>query len=155
MSYVPLLKLLRGRPAMLEVGDTRRQAVEVVTGHIWDVFFDDSILLVVIFKDENIQKPAETIKAEGEAYKAQLEQARAAGQQIQLTPPTPVWPQRVWDFKWVLTSNIIAVRTDGQVQINFGTRDFRALALEPLFSDAPKKFWHILNNNLSKPRSAA
>lgn len=149
-KYVPLLKLLRGRPAMMEVGDSRRQSVEVVTGFIWDLFFDDGVTLVIVFKDDNIQKPAEQIKAEGEAYKAAIEAAKAAGQTLAIPAPVPVQVVRSWDFRWVITDNIIAVRTDGQVCINFATRSFTKLPLDPLYSDAPKKHWHVLNNNVSK-----
>ena len=55
-KYLPLIKALRGQGAMLEVGDMTRQSIEVVHGMIWDVFFQDSLLLLIIYKTKPSSK---------------------------------------------------------------------------------------------------
>jgi hypothetical protein len=154
-NYTPLLKVMRGRPAMVEVGDETRQGVDVVKGFIWDVYYDNTILLMIIFSDENIEKPREVIDAEAAHYKQQLAQqaARIAanpGQPVpQIAPPLPVVPHREWHFKWILVENVIAVQTDGHVRINMGSRQLSKPKLDPLYNDGITH-WEILNNNISK-----
>lgn len=154
-NYTPLLKVMRGRPAMIEVGDETRQAVDVVKGFVWDVYFDNTILLMIIFSDENIEKPKEVIAAEGEQYKQQLAQQSARSQanpgvaQPAIHPPISVVPHREWHFKWILVSNVIAVQTDGHVRINMGSRQLSKPKLDPLYNDGLPG-WEILNNHISK-----
>lgn len=153
--YTPLLKHLRGHPVMIEVGDETRQAVEVVIGHVWDLFFDDTILLVIVRQDENIEKPEELKIKENADYNAQMaayQQQKQANPNLpmpKLTAPVPVWVGQEWHLKWVLAKNIIAVKSDGQAHIHWGLRQLTRPKLVPLFDDK-RPHWNILNNNLSK-----
>jgi hypothetical protein len=154
-NYTPLLKVMRGRPAMLEVGHESRQAVEVVKGFIWDLYYENTILLMIIFSDENIEKPKDVIAAEGEVYKRLLAEqaARIAANpgvaQPAIQPPISVVPHREWHFKWILIDNVIAVQTDGHVRINMGSRQLSKPKLDPLYNDGRPQ-WEILNNHISK-----
>ena len=90
MQYLPLIKALRGQGAMLEVGDMTRQSIEVVHGMIWDVFFQDSLLLLIIYKDEAV------------------EQARPEPPPGQPVPPKTFRTVREFTFKWIRVANVVA-----------------------------------------------
>jgi len=135
--YVEILRTLRGRPAMLEVGDRSRQAVEVVTGFVWDLFFADEVLLMITFRDSN------------EVKKAPPPQAPAPGQPVPPVAPPEIEPVREFYFKWIRTANIIALETDANVKINMKLREFKKLETEPLYTDGLAS-WNVLNNALSR-----
>lgn len=131
MQYKSLIKALRGKPAMLEVGDVTRQAVEVVRGFIWDTFFDDALVLVIVFRDETVQRFGPDNKPAVVDGKTVMDRFRE------------------FDFKWVRLANVITVESDTTVKINIGERKLIRSKPDALYSDGMTG-WPVLNNALSR-----
>jgi hypothetical protein len=131
MEYLPLLKTLRGRAAILEIGDVTRPAIEVVSGMIWDVFFEDKLLLLITVKDTQAEKIMPT--------------------QPPGIPPKPKEFETVreFNFKWIRVANIISVVTEANISINRQTRTLKPSKNEPLYTDEQPQ-WSVLNNNICR-----
>ncbi len=137
MQYLPLIKALRGQGAMLEVGDMTRQSIEVVHGMIWDVFFQDSLLLLIIYKDEAV------------------EQARPEPPPGQPVPPKTFRTVREFTFKWIRVANVVAVVSDADILLERETRTLLKSQHAPLYTDSdlfPKNStgWHVVNNGICR-----
>jgi hypothetical protein len=131
MKYLSVIKALRGRAVMLEVGDVARQAVEVVRGFIWDVFYDNEITLVITFKNENVLK----LDKDGKP-------AVADGKQVY---------EQFYEyyFKWIRTESILTIESDANIKINANERQLIKLKAQALYTDNLPG-WPALNNALSK-----
>ena len=147
--YAPLFKKLCGKPMMVEVADPARQAVDVIKGFFWDLFFDDTVALFVTFVDENVAKSPDLIKQEGEEYKNKIAALQLNPNLPKPTPPTPVQVEREFRLRWVRVANIIMVETDAHVKINRDTRQMTKPKTDPLYTDG-KNMWHMLNNHVSR-----
>jgi hypothetical protein len=153
MQYAPLLKLLRGRPVKLEIGDPSRQAVDSATGVVWELFFGDSLLLLVVPTEQPLPKPAEVFKAEQDKYKAAVTAQQGDPNAVKLEIPNPNYACVEWQFRWIRTANIIMVYSDAQAMINMNLRQFSKPKIEPLYRDKGA-YWHMLNNMVSKQIAA-
>jgi hypothetical protein len=147
--YIPLLKKLCGRPVMVEIADPSRQAVEVLKGHFWDLFFEDTLALFIVFDDENVSKSSEVQKQEAEDYKNKIAALALNPNLPKPTPTVPVFVVREFHLKWVRTANIIMVKSDAHVRINCNTRQMTRPKLDPLYTDNQPQ-WHVLNNAVSR-----
>lgn len=147
--YMPVLKAIRGCPVTLEVGEQTRPAVELVKGIVWDLFQNDELLLVIVNSDVHDRKPDDVLAAEAEIYKnanAAAQAAGAAGRPV--TPPTPSYLIRTWQFKWILTRNVIAVQQETMIAVNHDLRKIINAKHEPLYNDG-KPQWHLINNYIA------
>lgn len=131
MQYLPVIKALRGQAAALEIGDVSRPAVEAVTGIIWDVFYNDTILLLVMFTDRSVEKP------------------QPPPAKDQPTPPKSYETVREFQFKWIRVANILSVVTDANVMVNRQQRQLKRVKNEPLYTDE-LEHWQKLNNHICR-----
>lgn len=144
--YVLVLKALRGYPAILEVANEARPAPEVVKGIVWDLFDSNELLLVITNSDIHDPKPDDVRKAEADAYSVANAQAQAAGAAGKPVPvPTTSYLIRTWQFKWVLTRNVIAVQQEAMIAVNHDLRKVIHAKYEPLYNDG-KSSWQLINN---------
>ena len=131
MEYLPLLKTLRGHAAMLEVGDATRPSVEVLRGIVWDVFFENKILLMIVFEDRSVEKAGAPTPAGSPPKAKEFETVRE------------------FNFKWIRVGNIITVLTDAAVTVNRNQRTMKKAKTEPLYTDEPPQ-WSVINNHLCR-----
>jgi hypothetical protein len=131
MQYLPVIKALRGQAVALEIGDATRQAVEVASGIAWDLFFNDSILLLITFEDRSVEKKVPP---------------PPAGTPI---PPKEFESVREFYFKWIRVANIISVKTDACIVLNRSKRELKRTKDEPVYTDE-QDHWQVLNNNVCR-----
>jgi hypothetical protein len=132
----------------MEIGDPSRQAVDSVTGLLWDLVYDNTLTIVVVPSDVQLPKPPDIFEKEQAAYKAAIVAQQGNPNAVKLDVPVPYYVGRDFIFRWILTHNIIMIASDVHARINVNTRQFSRPKSDPFYRDAHPQ-WHQLNNLVS------
>lgn len=136
MSYVSILKSLKGYPVYLEHGYPERAAAEVVSSCIvWDLFENDSLVLLVTTRGN--QRPPIPVLQPGQSLtKEEL-----------LAMEKKKSDYMYFEFKWVRVDRILFVKHDSGAFVDVVARQVAHEEIPPVYNDG-KPGWEVMDQGV-------